>query len=190
MTTEGSPPPEDLPGSEATGPIGQQPIRKIPLGQRPFETYMTTAGAPTGPAPETTTKTGQISPLDLAKTKPATSGPTLNALQEQTLALHSALGDVSTQLNTPNLKLKRSSKYILKNKLTAAKAHIKAAAGQLGANPVEDTPPPENAGPIQRFLAMITDGQKQLEDTRTRLESFSATDQSLSPADMLLLQIT
>lgn len=184
MTTTGTPNPEDIPRANIVGPIGQEQ-QQLPPNLTAFQSYM----EQTQPNPMLTPNVGQMSPFDLVHGQVPPAGPTLTTLVAQTNMAQSTLGDVSTQLNTPNLKLKPSTKYILKNKLASANAHIHSASAKAGAKEVPPQVVPDGAGPIQKFLSLVTDGQNQLEETQNQLNAISSKGESLNPADMLLVQI-
>jgi hypothetical protein len=163
-------------------PVGEE-SKQLPT--EPFKSYMQGAN----PNPLLAPKTTQVSPFDLAHGQPPPAGPTMNTLLAQATQAQSTLGDLSTQLTTPNLKLKQSSKYILKNKLSSAKANIQSASAKMGVPPAPDTEVPPGAGPLQKFLAMVTDGQHQMEGAMGLLKGLKDKGESLSPGDMLLVQI-
>lgn len=186
-TSKGTPGPEDITRSLAPNPIGEGDDGHLPAeSARSFQSYMKT----NEPNPLLSTgKSPQISPFDLAQGQVPAAGPTYTTIQAQAKAAQTSLGDVSTQLNTPNLKLRQSSKYILKNKLTSANALIRSASSKLGASQL---PPKElgaGAGPLQRFLALVTDGQNQLEAAQAQVAALQQKGESLTPGDMLLVQI-
>jgi len=185
MATKGIPQPEDVPRSSISAPITPgEP--KLPERPPTFKTFMEgkeanplmAAGKPT-----------QVSPFDLAHGRVAAPGPTFSTIQEQAKTAQSILGDVTNQLQTPKLKLKQSSKYLLKNKLSSAKEHIRSASNKLGAKQTEDTEVPGGAGPIQKYLGLVTDGQKQLQEVQTHLAAIAEKGQDMRPADMLLVQV-
>jgi hypothetical protein len=187
MNAKGTPSPEDVTRSSAPTPIGQGEAGKLPETTRPFQSYMQ---APTEPNPMLAGgKPMQVSPFDLAQGQVLAAGPTFNTIQAQAKSAQLALGDVSTQLNTPNLKLRQSSKYLLKNKLGSASTLIRSASSKLGVEEKAPRETPAGAGPIQRFLSLITDGQDQLEAAQSQLKALQSRGESLSPADMLLVQI-
>lgn len=135
-------------------------------------------------------KTPQVSPFDLAHGKVAAPGPTLASLQDQAKMASTTLGDVSNQLNTPKLKLKQSTKYLLKNKLSSAKGHILSASNKVGAPIVGDEEEKKGGGgPLERFVGLVTSGQNQLEATKQRLSEIANSGHEMNPADMLLVQI-
>ena len=101
---------------------------------------------------------------------------------------HDSLGTVEQQLNTQNLKLRRSQTHLLKNKLTDAQAHIRQAGAKLGI----DAPPmklPPGATAIERFIAYVNDGQDQLVQVQQRLKDMSAKGQQINAADMLSVTV-
>lgn len=184
MTT-GTPKPEDITRLNIAGPVGEEQ-KKPSMGAPSFQSYMQ-SGEPNpllqGP------KTAQVSPFDLAHGQVPAAGPTMTTLVAQANSAQSALGDLSNQLSTPNLKLKQSSKYILKNKLASAKANIRSASAKMGANEAPDKEIPTGAGPIQKFLALVTDGQNQLEEAKKQIQTLKDKGVGISPGDMLLIQI-
>ncbi len=182
MTIPTPAPDEEIPRSNIVGPIGQEQ-QKPPT--QPFQAYMQGAQ----PNALLATKPVQVSPFDLAHGALPPAGPTMSTLLAQTTQAQSTLGDMATQLNTPNLKLKQSSKYILKNKLSSANAHLRSAASKMGAEIAPEKETPAGAGPLQKFLAMITDGQNQLEGAQDLIKGLKDKGESLSAADMLLVQI-
>lgn len=189
MTSKGTPGPDNVTPLMPTGPISEgEPGHAPAEGARSFQSYM--QGAPTTPPPGiSTAQSTQASPFDLAHGQVLAAGPNLATIQAQAKMAQTALGDVATQLNTPNLKLRRSSNYILKNKLTSANALIRSASAKMGA-PVQPQPElPGGAGPIQRFLSMVTDGQNQLQAAQAQVQEISAKGGEMKPADMLLVQI-
>ena len=184
MTT-GTPKPEDIPKLSIAGPVGEEQ-KKPSMGTPSFQSYMQAGEAnPLTQAP----KTAQVSPFDLAHGTVPPAGPTMGTLIAQASSAQSGLGDLSNQLNTPNLKLKQSSKYILKNKLASAKAHIRSASVKAGAKETPDSEVPAGAGPVQKFLALVTDGQNQLEEAKRQIQTLKDKGTNITPGDMLLIQI-
>lgn len=180
--------PEEVPRLNISGPVGDEQ-RKPSMGpQTNFSSYMKGGTGESNPLLQGP-KTGQVSPFDLAHGQVPAAGPTMSTLLAQATSAQSTLGDLANQLNTPNLKLKQSSKYILKNKLASAKAHIRSASAKMGAEEVPDTELPAGAGPVQKFLALVTDGQNQLEEAKKQIQALKDKGTNITPADMLLIQI-
>jgi hypothetical protein len=162
-----------------TMPIGGDQ-KKMPASS--FQSMMQQAGgAPGHPV------SGLGSPFDLAQRTALTSTPTLSTLITQVTAAQGTLGDISTQFNTPNLKLKQSRKYLLKNKMGEANDHIFSASSLLGLEPSEPSAP--LAGPFGKFIGMISDGQNKLKEAQGQLQALKDKGQQLTPGDMLLVQV-
>lgn len=128
------------------------PIRKIGEEKLPggptssqtpgqsFESYMEKAkGKPEAGGPTTT-------PFDLAKARtPLMQGPTFDSLMAQAKSIHGTLGDINTDLQTKNLKLKPSERHLLRTKLQNANGYLKAANTDLGVKPPPPPPLPKEA---------------------------------------------
>jgi hypothetical protein len=179
--------PEDVTRPIAPSPLGEGEGGRLPAETaRSFQSYMKTSE----PSPLLSTgKPIQVSPFELAQGQVLAAGPTFNTIQAQAKAAQSSLGDVATQLNTPNLKLRQSSKYILKNKLASANGLIRSASAKLGAPEQAQSESPAGAGPLQRFLSLVTDGQNQLQAAQDQLAMLQEKGTELTPGDMLLVQI-
>jgi flagellar hook-basal body complex protein FliE len=117
-----------------------------------------------------------------------TAGPTFDSLLGQARSVQDGLGTVGQQLQTPNLKLKRSQAHLLKNKLQDTNEYINSAANKLD---VETTPQKgdASASPVGRFLAYIGNGQDQMNAVQKKLEELSKTNGQIQPGDMLLVQV-
>lgn len=178
-----APTPERTPATDPTMPAkaveGENP-QKQP--QEDFSKHMEKAPAEKAP--------GGGSPLDLAKQQGhPTSQPTMATIQSQMNSASGTLGDVQSQLSTKNLKLKQSQKYLLRNKLSEANAHVRTAASKAG---VEVGPPPAmntRQNPIKRYLSYVTDSQDQLAAAQKKIKDLAASGHSLSPGQMLMIQI-
>ncbi|MGE5195912.1 MAG: hypothetical protein ACM3JI_01110 [Anaerolineae bacterium] len=179
--------PEDVSRSQPIGPtrvVGED--TKVSPSTS-FQSYMQ---QPANPLTKTMTTTATQSPFDLAHGQGILpSGPNVDTLLAQINSARGTMGDVHDLLQTPNLKLKRSSKYLLKNKLSDAKAHLHAASAKMGSKEVAEEPVSAGSGPIDKFLAYVTDGQNQLEAAKRHLQQLKDTGGQLNPADLLLIQI-
>jgi hypothetical protein len=185
MSVPRGPSPEDITRPERIGgtmPIGEdQKIGTTPS----FQSYMQPGASPVG-AP----KTPQMSPFDLARGQSAlTTGPTPQTLLAQVTAAQTTMGDLSTQLNTPNLKLKPSQKYLLKNKLSDATAYLRTANSKVGGEAVPEHEVAPGSGPIARFIGYVTNGQNQLEATKRKLQEIQNSGDSMNPAELMLVQL-
>lgn len=115
--------------------------------------------------------------------------PTLDTLVTQVNSAQSTLGDISTQLNTPNLKLKPSTKYLVKNKMNDANTNLRAANDKMGAPLPEETEPSKFSGPLGKFFAYLTDGQAQLASAKDQLQSLKDKGDQITPGDFLMIQV-
>jgi hypothetical protein len=175
-------PPSDRIG--ATDKIGSKENMGTPT--QSFQSFMdeTKAGG------SAKTATPSMSPFDLAHgptTLPA--NPSFNTLLTQTQAVQSAFGGVQTQLSYPDLKLKQSTKYVLKNKLPEANSLLRTVNMKLGTEPPPETPTPAGMNPVMKFLNMVTDGQNQLDSAKMQLSKLRDQGGHLNPGDMLMIQV-
>lgn len=185
-----TPDPERVSPAKITQPITEGEKQLGEESVRPFAPYMKGKTAPTSPLAGAG-KAPQVSPFDLAHGKVPAPGPTFDTIQAQAKMAHASLGDIANQLKTPKLKLKQSTKYLLKNKLTSAKGNILSAATKLGAKSIgdEDEEEPKGAGALGKFLDLVTSGQRQLQATQEQVQQIAAQGKSMNPADMLLIQV-
>ena len=164
-----------------------QPIQPRPTPQTPaqgFQSYMQE-----GPQAPPKAFSGQAAPASVQAALPVPpGGPSMDTLISQVGLSQDSLAQVRNQLNTNNLKFKRSQAHLLRNKLTDASEDLRAANAKMGA----ETPPmPSSTGarPIERFLNYVTDGENQLASAREQLLAIGKHGEQLRPADMLLVQI-
>lgn len=150
-----------------------------------FESHMR------GTAPPTPSGTAPAGPTPMEAARPPgvqPGAPSMETILTQAKTAHDSLGTVGQQLNTPNLKFKRSQSRLLRNKLHDANDHLRSAGEKLGIQ----TPPmktPAHASPLDRFLAYVNDGQEQMLAVQQKLKDISAQGQQINPADMLFAQV-
>lgn len=166
---------------EPTAPLGQD--QKMREGQTSFEQIMK----------EPTAKTEQqrlLSPMELAAGQPTpTNAPSYPTLVSQVNSTQNTINDLRGQMQTPNLKLKQSQKYLLQNKLTEANANLRGANLKLGIEkPLEPTKP-GGPTPIDKFIAYLTDGQLQLEAAHNQINNLNKSGTELSGSDFLQIQV-
>ena len=130
------------------------------------------------------------SPMELANRGKQAVGaaPTLLDVQKQMQSVSGTLGDIKNQLHTRGLKLKQSDKYLLRSKLGSATDNIRSAASRSG---VEVGIAPDlstRTNPISKFLALVTDGQRQIGSAAEEIKNLDNTGQSMSAAKLLLIQ--
>ncbi len=137
---------------------------------------------------------GQLSsPFELAQTGAPhlATGPNLATIQTQVVHAQTTLGDINGMLTTPNLKVKPSSKYILRNKLTEASQHVRTVNAKLGGKEVseEESEIPAGSGPIQKFLSYVGGSQAALANAQDRLNALAAKGDQMNPAEFLFVQV-
>ena len=164
-----------------------EPAGTTPQAPKEFQSYMQgTPSPPRGPAPEAP---GGPTPMDIAR-GPAiqTAGPSFDTILAQARTAQDTLGNVEKQLNTPNLKLRRSQTHLLKNKLTDAQGYIRQAGSKLGVEAQAMKLPP-GATALERFIAYVNDGQDQLIQVQGRLKELAAKGEQLNAAEMLSVTV-
>lgn len=141
-------------------------------------------------------KVSNVSPFDLASNGARPIGtPNIETLMAQTNLAHNTMTTVQTQLSHPDLKLKASQKYLVKNKLSDANTNLRAANAKMGIVPTENNEElakasTKGSGPIaQHLLRYVTDGLDQLEAAKKQLGAISAQGANLSPAEFMLVQL-
>lgn len=117
-------------------------------------------------------------------------------LQKQTQDAVAKLDHLRTQLADAQGEIKPSYQALLKNRLTHIDESIKIALTKAGTEtPAAATPPlPANpakgaAGPMEKFIGLLTQGQYQLEHLSQTIDTLNLTGGQLTPANMLSLQI-
>ncbi len=174
--------PDDISRLDPTKRIGEDE-QKMGTPSQPFEQYMQRAGE------KEQVKPPGISPFDLPQgtSSLATIGPSFDSRLAQVKSAQSLLGDVNNHLNTPNLKLKQSQRYLLRNKLTDANTHLHAANAKLGAEPGA-VKPTAGGGVIGKFLDLVSEGNNNLKAAQEKLLTLKSKG-DLKPADFLVLQL-
>jgi hypothetical protein len=128
--------------------------------------------------------------MELAQNQtPLAQGPTFDSLLSQTKSVHGMLGDINTNLQTKNLKLKQSDRASLRSKLTNANSYLKAANTKIGAPVAEEAPPAAGGGILGKFLGLVTQGQSNVAAAQKQLLDMKSKGASLNPADFLAIQI-
>lgn len=170
------------------GPSQIEPTRKIEgnegltkTGSQPFSSYMNAGSTPSSGTP-------QITPFDVlqeGKVKPGDVSS--NSVLQQINSTSNALGVMQNQLQTKNLELKPSQSYLLRNKLTDANEKIRSAAKAAGVPDGAAVPMKRN--PIERFLALLSDGQSRLNEAQSNLARLGKEGKELSFPELMRIQI-
>lgn len=177
--------PDDVSRLDPLKRVGDEQKQTPTPGQESFESYMEKAGKQSGTAG---TPSG-VSPFELAKgQQPLATGPSFDTLLTQVKSAQGMLGDINSQLQTNNLKLKQSQRYLLRNKLKDANSYLRAANTKMGA---EVPTPPESAGKgiVGKFLDYVSEGQSNLVAAQQQLMTLKGQGDNLKPADFLAIQL-
>jgi flagellar hook-basal body complex protein FliE len=172
----------------STQSIGSSGKESLAVPNQSFSSIMQKGAAPN--PMETAGKSSMISPFNLMQGQaPVATMPSLDTLMSQVKNVHSTLGDINSQLNTPNLKLKASTKYLVKSKLTDANEHLRTFNDRIGADVPKEPDATKFSGPLGRFFAYLNDGQAQMESAKMQLQNLKDKGTNMSPSDFLLVQI-
>lgn len=164
-----------------------EPAGTTPQPTKDFQQYM--QGTSQTPMSQGTAGAGSPTPMNLAQGGPTPGEPpSMGAILNQAKSMQDNLGVVGQQLNTPNLKLKRSQAHLLKNKLTDAHAHIRQAGAKVGVEAPPLTVPPGTSA-IGRFIAYVNDGQDQLIQVQHKLKTMASQGQQMNAAEMLSVTV-
>jgi hypothetical protein len=178
--------PDDVTKIDPLRRIGDEQKTVSAPGQG-FESYMEQAGKQMEGASKTTPA---VSPFDLAHGQtPLAAGPNFDSLMGQVKSTQTMLGDMNNDLNTKNLKLKQSDKYLLRSKLQKANGYLKSANVDLGAEAPAAQPPSTGGGIIGKFLDYISEGQSNLVAAQKQLFSLKEKGTALNPSDFLEIQL-
>jgi hypothetical protein len=170
-----------------TAPIPGSAAEKggVTVPTQQFSTFMK-PGTPM----ETAGKSSMISPFGLMQGQPPLAqAPTMETLLAQINNVQSTMGDINSQLNTPGLKLKSSTKYLVKGKLADANDNLRTFNSKIGGDVPAEPNISEFKGPLGRFFAYLTDGQNQMESAKQQLQGLKDKGTSISPGDFLLIQV-
>lgn len=111
------------------------------------------------------------------------------AIKKQSQDAIKKLDDIKDQLSSSKTEIKPSYHTILKNRLSHIDDAIKVALNKAG---IEEVPPASkpsrSANPLRKFINMMTDSQRQLEQLNTNIESISHS-KGVSPAQMMAIQM-
>ncbi len=171
----------------AAEPVGTGEKESLHMPTQPFSSFMQQGAANPMAAAG---KSPMISPFALMQGQaPLATTPTMGTLMAQVNNVQSTLGDINTQLNTPNLKLKASTKYLVKSKLSDANDNLRTFNAKIGAQVPPEPDASTFSGPLGRFFAYLNDGQAQMEQAKMQLQNLKDKGTNISPGDFLLVQV-
>ncbi len=186
-------PDKDIPADISSAlKIGATPAiaegeEKTPIGAQSFASFM--QGEKASPM-AASGKTTLVSPFELAQgQKPLAQAPTIDSLLAQVNNAQTTINDMQNNLSYPNLKLKSSHKYLMKNKLVDANTNLRAANAKLGAQSPPESDHTKYSGPLGKFLGLLSDGQAQLTSAQKELQGLKDKGGNISPGDFLLVQV-
>ena len=177
----------DIDKTSSTPPIGEKISEREP--KTSFQEYMNAPSVTTPPGAQPTASTSPTPYKMMQQEASPLPTPTMDSIQTQTQTMSTTLGDLNTQLNTKNLTLNQSQKYLLRNKLSEANTSVRAAAVKAGIDPGPNLPATSKLNPVSRFISYVTDSQAQIASIQTKLKDISAEGNTLNPGEMLMIQI-
>jgi hypothetical protein len=170
----------------ASQPIASGEKEGLSVPTQSFSNVMQGATSPLA----TAGKSSMISPFALMQGQmPIATTPSLATLMAQVNNVHSTLGDINNQLNTPKLKLRASTKYLVKSKLSEANENLRTFNAKLGAQVPSEANATQFSGPLGKFFAYLQEGQAQMEQAQVQLQNLKSKGTQLSPGDFLMIQI-
>jgi hypothetical protein len=165
----------------------------MPVGGSDQPRESTTAFKALMQEPEGTKPAQLSSPFALARagSTPLAVGPTLSTIQTQIVHAQSTLGDISSLLNTPKLKMKPSTKFLLASKLDHATQKLRAVNAKIGGEEPQEMESDHQGslGPVQKFLNYVSAGQASLSAARRKVQELSEHAETLNPAELLAVQV-
>lgn len=172
-------------------PSSVEPLKPIGNEESPTSSFAQTMSKSSHETPGQmgTQNEGKVSPMELANTQGMMEPPSPESIRNQMNSISSSLGDIQNHLTQQNMKLKRSDRFMIKNKLTNALKKINEASIQSGASIKTMPPLSARRNPISQFLALVNSGQQQIASTQQSLEHITANGKSVSPGKMLLIQL-
>ncbi len=176
-----------------------QAPQRVPADREKFNTLMQEQQAPMaqgkvpGEVPQQTTLIDTVRDLNYSPNK---SSPTVSTdkLISQTKEAINRIEEIKHTLSSsPDAHIKTSFQGLLQNKLTHINESLKIALSRAGIefNPTEGVASKDKTlgGAVTRFLGFLSDGQGQLENLGTELQTMSDRGKDLTPVNMLAIQV-
>jgi hypothetical protein len=113
-------------------------------------------------------------------------------IKNQSKQLIAQIDTVKAQLAQASPDIKTSYQTLLRNRLTHIDDNLKIALSKAGVEYTAPTAAAQAGGttnPIEKFIGYLTHSQYQLEHLNQTIESLNITNATLTPANMLALQI-
>lgn len=98
---------------------------------------------------------------------------------------------IKDKLASPDLEIRAPVQRLLNRKLSHIDENLKIALDKAGVeyNAIEQPQSASSSNPIERFLGFLADGQHKLDSLTTEIAGMQSTQEELSPANMLAIQI-
>jgi hypothetical protein len=135
-------------------------------------------------------KTNETSPLDLAKTSAQAptkaNAQTLNASFDQANTLTK---QIESQVKSAKPgSLKSDQQELVSKKLAAANENLKKVSSKLGFDTNSLPSTPEGKGPIAQWLSLLSNGQRMMQESKSRLPTMLKNGE-VNPGMFLSLQM-
>lgn len=100
--------------------------------------------------------------------------------------------EVKTKLAVPGVEVKGSVQTLMNNKLSHIDESLKVALNRAGVEYTPQVAPvaaSNLAGPIEKFIGLLTHGQYQMQRLSQEVSKMGGANSNFTPADMLAIQI-
>ncbi len=127
-----------------------------------------------------------------AQGKPIDPGKTADELAKQTKEASQRIDAIKSELETPELTIKKPVNKLMSNKLTHIDDSLRIALAKAGTEKAEVPAENKLAGvpnAALKFLDHLSHAQYQLDHLGSYLEAMVNTGKELSPANMLAIQV-
>lgn len=183
---------EKVDGSKKSKEIAEEiePVRQAPDKEK-FDGFMQkdTPAVVNTDKPESVSLMEQI--RDINKKVVGVTEASPDTVLAQATEVIKQIETVKEKLATPNLEIKPSVQTVLNNKLSHIDESLKVALNRAGVEytPQAITPATSLAGPIEKFIGLLTHGQYQLQRLSNDVAMMGDNNKAFSPAQMLAVQI-
>ena len=169
------------PDKEHFDGLMKQDIEKVP-------SFVNTSGS-SGRA-EGVSLMDQIRELNTKVDKVSKASPdTIVALSSDVIK---QIEEVKTKLAVPGVEIKGSVQTLMNNKLSHIDESLKVALNRAGVEYTPQVAPvaaTNLAGPIEKFIGLLTHGQYQMQRLSQEVSKMGGANSNFTPADMLAIQI-
>jgi hypothetical protein len=174
---------------------GIEPLVRVPPDKEQFDNLMN-QGVEKGPSSVSQEGPAGVSLMDQVRDinnrVDSVSRASPDTIIAQSGEVIKQIETVKAKLAAPGVEIKGSVQTLLHNKLSHIDESLKVALNRAG---IEYAPPPVGtkttnlAGPIDKFIGMLTHGQYQLQKLSDDVSMMGNSNASFTPANMLAIQI-